>query len=344
MWKLLKPFLFQFDAEKVHHTTMQWFKAGLSVPFSSHVFPPLGKGEHDLQPKQLMGLTFPNPLGLAAGFDKDGKYFDLMSHLGFGFVEIGTVTPEPQEGNPKPRIFRLPEDEALINRLGFNNEGVEACVQRLKAKQKPRDLILGGNIGKNKWTPNDEAHLDYEICFERLFPYVDYFVVNVSSPNTPGLRELQEKGPLKKLLSHIQDLNHRKEAPKPILLKVAPDLSEGQLKDCTDIVQELDLPGMIISNTTISRKNIKTGKDIIEKIGDGGVSGAPLFDRSTSMLRMARQLLGEEAVLIGVGGIHSLETAKEKLDAGADLIQMYTGLIYEGPGIVRHILKGLRVH
>lgn len=318
------------------------FKTALSLPFSSLVFPRLGKGKYDKQPRELMGLQFVNPVGLAAGFDKDGKYFDTMGRLGFGFVEIGTITPEMQEGNPLPRIFRLPEDRALINRLGFNNEGARACKKRLEKKQKPEHLIIGANIGKNKWIPNEEAYKDYEFCFEQLFPYVDYFVVNVSSPNTPDLRALQEKEPLERLLSHLQGLNQLKDHPKPLLLKVAPDLGEGQLEEIAEIVKKLRLEGMIVSNTTIRRKDLHSPEEMVSAIGKGGLSGAPLFERSTEMIKQTRRLLGDEFIIIGVGGIDSPEKAKAKLDAGADLIQLYSGMIYEGPGLIRRILKHLK--
>jgi dihydroorotate dehydrogenase len=341
MWNLFKPIFFAFPPERIHYITLHALQALLRVPILKNVFPALGKGKDDLQPLSFLGLEFPNPIGLAAGFDKDARFFREMSHLGFGHVEIGTVTPMPQEGNPQPRLFRLPKDEALINRMGFNNQGVEACVERLKRFKKPKHLILGGNIGKNKWTPNEEAYLDYEICFKALFPYVDYFVVNVSSPNTPNLRDLQEKEPLTQLLKHILDLNEAMEHPKPILLKIAPDVTEGQLEDIADIVKQLALPGIIVSNTTIDRNGLETKKEVVEAIGNGGLSGAPVFEKSTDVLRRIRKLLGKETVIIGVGGINSPKRAKAKLEAGADLIQLYSGMIYEGPGLIRRILKSL---
>lgn len=314
----------------------------LRIPVLNSLFPALGEGKYDLKPRSVLGLDFPNPIGLAAGFDKDARFFREMSHLGFGHIEIGTVTPMPQDGNPQPRLFRLPKDEALINRMGFNNQGVEACVERLKNFKKPKHLILGGNIGKNKWTPNEDAYKDYEICFRALFPYVDYFVVNVSSPNTPNLRDLQEKEPLTRLLKHVLYLNESMEVQKPVLLKIAPDLTEGQLEDIADIVKELSLPGIIVSNTTIDRSGLSSNETMVDSIGNGGLSGAPLFERSTEILRKMRRLLGDDTVIIGVGGINSPERAQAKLAAGADLIQLYSGMIYEGPGLIRHILKSLQ--
>ncbi|MEL7123830.1 MAG: quinone-dependent dihydroorotate dehydrogenase, partial [Bacteroidota bacterium] len=297
--------------------------------------------EHHTLKRDFAGLSFKNPVGLAAGFDKDGAYLDLMPYLGFGFLELGTVTPKPQVGNPQPRLFRLPEDNALINRMGFNNKGVDALVEQLKNYQKPADLIIGGNIGKNKVTPNEQAIDDYEICFEALFDYVDYFVVNVSSPNTPGLRALQEKEPLTALLSHLQQLNQAKSTPKPILLKIAPDLTEGQLDDIVEIIQDTNLAGVIATNTTIDRSNLNTSSSTIESIGNGGLSGQPLRDNSTAIIKYIAQKTEGQLPIVAVGGISSAESAKEKLDAGASLVQIYTGLIYEGPGLVSTINRAL---
>ena len=285
-----------------------------------------------------MGLKFENPVGLAAGFDKDGKYYRQMAALGFGFIEIGTVTPKPQGGNPQPRLFRLPKDKALINRMGFNNEGVDAMVERLKGK-RPKGVIIGGNIGKNKVTPNEEAVNDYAICFEKLFDLVDYFVVNVSSPNTPGLRELQDKEPLTKLLSHLQKLNNQKPAQKPILLKIAPDLTNEQLDDIIDIVKDTKLEGVIATNTTIAREPLTTSKETIESIGNGGLSGAPLKQRSTEVIRYLYEKSGKQLFIIGVGGIDNPDEAIEKLNAGASLVQIYSGMVYYGPGLVKDICK-----
>ena len=291
-----------------------------------------------------MGLNFPNAVGLAAGFDKDGKHIAGLAWLGFGFIEVGTVTPIAQEGNPAPRLFRLPQDKALINRMGFNNEGLDALTERLEALRRkgvPKQLVIGGNIGKNKVTPNETAANDYLICFEKLFPWVDYFVVNVSSPNTPGLRELQEKEPLTRLLNLLQDKNRAQKSPKPILLKIAPDLSESQLDDIADIVRTTGLAGVIATNTTISRAALSTPESQIAAIGMGGLSGVPVRARSTEVIRYLREKLGKEAVIIGVGGIDSAASAREKLNAGADLVQVYTGLVYEGPGLVKGILGKL---
>ncbi len=287
-----------------------------------------------------MGLTFPNPVGLAAGFDKDGKSFREMASLGFGFIELGTVTPKPQSGNPTPRLFRLPADEALINRMGFNNDGVEALVNRLK-KGTPENLVIGGNIGKNKITPNEKAVDDYTYCFEQLFPYVDYFVVNVSSPNTPNLRALQDKEPLTQLLSTLQTVNQQKSTPKPILLKIAPDLSNAQLDDIIEIIGRTKLDGLIATNTTINRDHLQTSDEKIRNIGAGGLSGAPLTQRSFEILRYLKERLSKNTIIISVGGINSPEEVLKRLKAGADLIQIYTGLVYEGPGIVKRINKRL---
>ena len=287
--------------------------------------------------KVVFGIKFKNPVGLAAGFDKEAQFIDEFASLGFGFIEIGTITPKGQPGNPKPRLFRLKEDEALINRMGFNNEGVEHAVKMLKKRKS--DVIVGGNIGKNKITPNEDAFRDYEICFETLFEHVDYFAVNVSSPNTPNLRELQEKEPLKQLLSRLKERNSIKKQQKPILLKIAPDLTDEQLDDIIDIVDEVDLDGVIASNTTISRNNLRANANEIAQIGNGGLSGKPLKDRSTQVIRYLRENAKKEFPIIGVGGINSPEDAMEKINAGASLVQLYTGFIYQGPALIRRINK-----
>ncbi|MEM9992248.1 MAG: quinone-dependent dihydroorotate dehydrogenase, partial [Bacteroidota bacterium] len=290
--------------------------------------------------REVLGLKFKNPVGLAAGFDKDGKAFRDMAALGFGFVEVGTVTPLPQAGNAQPRLFRLPQDEALINRMGFNNAGMDAMVEQLK-KGKPEGLIVGGNIGKNKVTPNESAVEDYVKCFETLFPYVDYFVVNVSSPNTPNLRALQDKKPLTHLLSTLQQLNQAKPSPKPMLLKIAPDLSFEQIDDVVDIVQAVKLDGIIATNTTIDRSTLRTTKTEVDKVGNGGLSGRPLTDRATEIIRYIHQRTKGKLTIIGVGGIASAAEAKAKLEAGASLVQIYTGLVYEGPSLVKRIKQSL---
>ena len=292
--------------------------------------------------REVFGLKFKNPVGLAAGFDKDAKLIDEMAMLGFGFIEIGTLTPKPQEGNPKPRLFRLPQDEALINRMGFNNGGVLEAVERLKKRKS--DVIVGGNIGKNKVTPNEKAIDDYLFCLESLHPYVDYFVVNVSSPNTPNLRDLQEKEPLKALLTAVKAANDAKEKPKPILLKIAPDLTDGQLDDIVEIVQETGIAGVIATNTTIDRSQLQTNKTQVEDIGAGGASGKVLKSRSTDVIRYLHQKSQGSFPIIGVGGIFSPEDAIEKLEAGASLVQVYSGMIYEGPSLIKRIKKGLATY
>jgi len=289
--------------------------------------------------REVFGLKFDNPVGLAAGFDKDAKLFDELASFGFGFIEIGTVTPLPQEGNPKPRLFRLKDDSGLINRMGFNNQGIEAVVASLRRRKT--NIIIGGNIGKNKVTPNEKAVDDYEICFEKLFPYVDYFVVNVSSPNTPGLRDLQEKAPLTALLNRLQELNSAKESRKPILLKIAPDLTNEQLDDIIEIVADTKIDGVVATNTTIDRSGLKTDKNKVDAIGNGGLSGKPVRVRSTEVIKYLSDKSNRAFPIIGVGGIHSAEDALEKLDAGATLVQVYTGFIYEGPALVKRINKAI---
>jgi dihydroorotate dehydrogenase len=337
---ILKPILFKFQPEKAHKITMKLFRLSLSLPLGKAIFKRLYSVENEKLKRELFGLTFENPVGLAAGFDKDGKYFKDLENLGFGFIEIGTVTPKPQDGNPKPRLFRLKQDGALINRMGFNNEGLEAFVNRIKNRSNDR-IIIGGNIGKNKVTPNEMAFKDYEICFDALYPYVDYFVVNVSSPNTPNLRDLQEKEPLTKLLNSIQILNQAKIAPKPILLKIAPDLTEGQLDDIIDIVKDTKIDGLIATNTTIDRSNLSTSQSAIEQIGNGGLSGAPLRNRSTEIIRYIHTKSQGAFPIIGVGGISKPEDAIEKLEAGAALVQVYSGLVYYGPALIRDINKAI---
>ncbi len=340
MYKILKPLLFLIQPETAHKLTLSLFKIALFLPGGKWIAKKMYNTQDERLKRNLFGLEFKNPVGLAAGFDKDAKYINLMSHLGFGFIEIGTVTPKPQVGNPQPRLFRLKKDKALINRMGFNNEGLEATVERLK-KARPEGLILGGNIGKNKVTPNEEAENDYKLCFEAMHPYVDYFVVNVSSPNTPGLRDLQDKEPLSKLLNKLQQLNRKKPNPKPILLKIAPDLTDSQLDDIVEIVENTGIAGLIATNTTISRAGLQESQESIEKIGNGGLSGQPLQERSTEVIRYLHQKSNGAFPIIAVGGIHSAESAKEKLEAGAALVQIYTGLIYEGPKLIKRINQSL---
>ncbi len=340
MYRLLKPLLFLLQAETAHRITLRLFRILLYLPFGKFFIKKIYVYEDERLRRELFGLTFKNPVGLAAGFDKDAKYIDTMSRLGFGFIEVGTVTPKPQVGNPRPRLFRLRKDDALINRMGFNNEGVAATLERLK-KLRPEGLIIGGNIGKNKTTPNENAEEDYVICFEALHDYVDYFVVNVSSPNTPGLRDLQDKKPLQKLLHRLQDLNREKPTPKPILLKIAPDLTNSQLTDIVEIIQTTGISGVIATNTTVSRENLKENPKNIQQIGNGGLSGQPLKARATEVIRYLSEQSGATFPIIAVGGIASAEDAQEKLDAGASLVQIYTGLIYEGPALVKKINRSL---
>lgn len=332
---VIRKFLFQFDPEKIHHFTFSTIKAGMKFPFLPSIAESMFKVSAPGLEKEVFGLKFKNPVGLAAGFDKNAVLFDEFSNFGFGFVEVGTVTPKAQPGNPKKRIFRLKSDEALINRMGFNNDGVDAVVERLRKRKT--DIIIGGNIGKNKVTPNENAIDDYMICFEKLFDVVDYFVVNVSSPNTPNLRALQDKEPLMELLQTLQDKNNTKEQPKPILLKIAPDLTDSQLIDIIDIVNTTKIAGVIATNTTISREGLSSE----HKEETGGLSGKPVKNRSTEVIRFLAEKSNKSFPIIGVGGIHSEEDAREKIEAGADLIQLYTGFIYEGPGLVKRINKSL---
>lgn len=310
-----------------------------SIPGAPFLFKKCFKVKDKCLEKELFGLKFSNPVGLAAGFDKDAKMIDEFAALGFGFVEIGTITPKPQPGNEKPRLFRLLKDEGIVNRMGFNNEGALLAVERLRKVKS--DIIIGGNIGKNKNTPNEEAVNDYLFCFEVLFSYVHYFVVNVSSPNTPGLRALQEKEPLKKILINLQRRNADFPNPKPILLKIAPDLSNDQLDDIVEIVKESGIAGIIATNTTILRENLKTSKIQIDKTGAGGLSGRPLKKRATEVIRYLAEKSAHSFPIIGVGGVGSPEDALDKLEAGASLVQLYTGFIYEGPSLVRRINRAI---
>lgn len=339
MYYFIRFFLFLFDPEKIHHFTAKAIRFMLSIPGMKWIWTKMYVVKDPKLEREIFGLKFSNPVGLGAGFDKDAKMYKDLAYCGFGFIEIGTVTPVGQPGNDKPRLFRLPKDKGIINRMGFNNEGVEAAAQRLKNNNS--NVIIGGNIGKNKVTPNENALDDYLISFRALFPVVDYFVVNVSSPNTPNLRDLQEKEPLMNLLSALMTENKQKSKPKPILLKIAPDLADGQLDDIIEIVATTKIDGVIATNTTISRENLKTDKATVDAIGMGGLSGKPLTQRSTEVIRYLAQKSGKSFPIIGIGGIHSAEDALEKLDAGADLIQLYTGFIYEGPGLVKRINKAI---
>jgi len=332
---ILKPLLFLLDPERAHLVTVSLLRIIFCVPGVKWILHTIYTIENPLLHTNLWGLDFPNPVGLAAGFDKDGKYYEQLSSLGFGFIEIGTVTPLPQRGNDKPRLFRLPADQALINRMGFNNDGVEALVGRLK-NRNPGKIIIGGNIGKNKMTSNENANDDYVKCFEALYSFVDYFVVNVSSPNTPGLRELQEKEPLTKLLSVLMFHNKTKPKIKPILLKIAPDLAETQLDDIIEIINTTGIHGIIATNTTLDRSPLITDTS---NIGVGGLSGRPVKDKSTEIIKYIHQKSYGKIIIIGVGGIECPDDAIEKLKAGALLIQVYSGLVFEGPGLIKKINK-----
>ena len=330
----IRPLLFKFDPEEVHYFTFSLIRFLSNIPGFSAISKSLYEVEDSRLETEVFGLRFKNPVGLAAGFDKDAKLYEELSNFGFGFIEIGTLTPVGQEGNPKKRLFRLKEDSAIINRMGFNNGGVKEAVERLK---KNKGVLIGGNIGKNKLTPNEDATSDYEICFEALFDYVDYFVVNVSSPNTPNLRELQEKEPLKQLLNTLQNKNLAKPKQKPILLKIAPDLTNEQLLDIIEIVNETKIAGVIATNTTLSREGLRSEN----KSEMGGLSGKPLTIRSTEVIRFLSEKSNKSFPIIGVGGIHSAQDALEKLEAGASLVQLYTGFIYEGPKLIKEINTAL---
>lgn len=345
MYKLVRSFLFLFDPERVHYFSMNTFRFLCRIPFIKNIIRSCYQPKK-CNPYSLFDIEFPNRVGLGAGFDKNAKYLSELQLLGFGYVEIGTVTPLPQDGNDKPRLFRLPADKALINRMGFNNEGVAIVADRLKKwkeqihnpKLSNQRMIIGGNIGKNKITPNEEAWKDYEKCFTALHPYVDYFVVNVSSPNTPGLRELQEKDSLRKILTNLQSLNKNYKAQKPILLKIAPDLSDEQINDVIDLSIEIKLDGLVAANTTIDRSNLNDkSKSLAENIGAGGLSGLPVRVRATEIVKYICQKTNGRIPVIASGGIFTGRDATEKINAGASLVQVWTGFIYEGPSIVKNI-------
>ncbi len=359
MYKFIRNILFCFDAEKVHYLSMNSLKLLCKIPLGkrliSYIYKPNSTAQYS-----IFNIQFSNRVGLGAGFDKNARYLNELETLGFGFVEIGTVTPLPQDGNPKPRLFRLLKDKAIINRMGFNNDGMGVVAERLKKWKKSSEfivhssqsganselrtknyrLIIGGNIGKNKSTPNEDAWLDYEKCFLALHEYVDYFVVNVSSPNTPGLRELQEKDFLRKILTNLQSLNVKLLNPKPILLKIAPDLTQTQIDDVIDLALEIKLDGLVASNTTISREGLSKESEEVSK-EMGGLSGLPLKIRSTDVIKYISQKTNGQLPIIGSGGIFTGEDAKEKINAGASLVQVWTGFIYEGPGIVKNICAKL---
>lgn len=329
---LIRPILFRFDAEKVHDFTFICLKFLGRLPFLFYFIKFLYKPSNSLLETNLFGIKFPSPVGLAAGLDKNAKLINEFSSLGFGFIEIGTVTPKPQDGNPKKRLFRLLEDKAIINRMGFNNDGVEKIALRLK---KRRNIIVGGNIGKNKNTPLAEANSDYLISFDSLFDYVDYFAVNVSSPNTENLRDLQHQDNLKSLLNSIQKNNNSRKQPKPVLLKIAPDLNETQLLNIIEVVKETGVDGIIATNTTIERNKLKSSIELVNQ--KGGLSGFPLKDKSTEVIKFLHKSSKGKIPIIGVGGIMNSNDALEKIKAGATLVQLYSGFIYSGPGLVKQI-------
>ena len=342
MYKRLKPLIFRFSPEVAHEWTMRLLTLACAIPGVAWIL----RRHYTVTDKRLevsiAGLTFPNPVGLAAGFDKDARWLKEMRTLGFGFVEIGTVTPIPQKGNPRPRLFRLPADRGVINRMGFNNGGMVQAAAKLR--RRPQGLLVGGNIGKNKTTPNASADLDYLKSFQSLHAHVDYFVVNVSSPNTPGLRELQSKEPLTQLLQLLMNENATMPTSRPIFLKIAPDLSDSELDDIIDLVQETGIAGVIATNTTISREGLQMDEARVQEMGPGGLSGAPVRERSTEVIRYLHTKSGGSFPIIGVGGICSGVDAQEKLDAGASLVQVYSGLIFEGPGLIRRINRHLLQH
>jgi len=341
MYHLIKSILFKMDAEKAHHLTIQILKKSEQLPFIIELL--FGKPIHhpSLQ-REVFGLTFPNPVGLAAGLDKNAEVVDAMAMLGFGFVEIGTITPKPQPGNDKPRLFRLVKDEALINRMGFNNVGADLAAARLNNRKS--NIIVGANIGKNKITPNEDAVLDYEYCFKTLFDSADYFVVNVSSPNTPGLRALQDKDALTRILASLQHINFGKPSPKPLLLKIAPDLSESQLDEVAAVAAATEIQGVVANNTTIARQGLLTEKSIVENIGAGGLSGKPITSASTKVISYLNAQLSSHSTqlkTIAVGGIMNSTDAIEKLNTGSSLIQLYTGFIFKGPQLIKDINRSL---
>lgn len=342
MYRLLRNILFAIQPERVHYMAMGWLKMACVLAPTRWIVKKCFSYTDPSLERELWGIRFPNPVGLAAGFDKDARWTDELSCLGFGFVEIGTVTPRPQPGNDKPRLFRLPADEALINRMGFNNQGAEVAAGRLRHRKER--LIIGGNIGKNKVTPNEDALEDYEICFRDLYNEVDYFVVNVSSPNTPGLRELQDKEPLMRILNRLKQMNEEMGSPKPLLLKIAPDLTDSQLDDIVEIVRSTRIQGIVATNTTIDRSNLQTPAAEVQAMGAGGLSGKPLRKRATEVIRYLHNKSNGSFPIIAVGGIYTAADAIEKLEAGASLVQVYTGFIYEGPAIAKKICKGLLKH
>ena len=340
MYKLfIRRFLFLFDPEKIHYVTFSLIRFFCKVPFFSSIFRAMYLIEDKRLERNLFGITFKNPVGLAAGFDKNAVLYNELANFGFGFIEIGTVTPIGQEGNPKKRLFRLKDDQGIINRMGFNNDGLETAIEQLK-KNKGK-LIIGGNIGKNTQTKPENYTNNYEECFKGLHPYVDYFVLNVSCPNVGSHEKLNDKEYLLELISSIQNLNLLEPTQKPILLKIAPDLNNNQLNEIIEIVAETKIDGIIASNTSISRSGLKASKKHLQEIGNGGLSGLPIKEKSTRVIKYLKDTSNKAFPIIGVGGIHSAKDALEKIEAGADLVQIYTGFIYEGPGLIKQINKAL---
>ncbi|MDA9008197.1 quinone-dependent dihydroorotate dehydrogenase [Flavobacteriaceae bacterium] len=340
MYKLfIRPFLFLFDPEKIHYITFSLIRFLCKVPLMALIFRSIYKIEDKRLERTLFGITFKNPVGLAAGFDKNAVLFNELANFGFGFIEIGTVTPLGQEGNPKKRLFRLKEDNGIINRMGFNNDGLEIAIQQLK-KNKGK-LIIGGNIGKNTQTSSENYTTDYELCFKGLYPFVDYFVLNVSCPNVASHEKLNDKSYLIELITAIQKLNNQEIIQKPILLKIAPDLNNNQLDEIIELVAETKIDGVIASNTSTTRNNLKASNRLLKEIGNGGLSGQPIKELSTKVIKYLAQNSNKAFPIIGVGGIHSAEDALDKIEAGADLVQIYTGFIYEGPGLIKKINKAL---
>ncbi len=337
--KLIRPLLFLFNPEWIHRVIAGMLPLFFAIPGMAAI---ARKHYHINDPglsRKVFGLNFPNTVGIAAGFDKEAVLYNSLANFGFGHIEIGTVTPRPQKGNPKPRLFRLPKDQALVNRMGFNNKGLDSFVRNLR-KNRP-GVIVGGNIGKNTLTPNDKATEDYCLCFEGLFDLVDYFVINVSCPNIKDLDKLQDKAELIKLLQAVQKINQSKSGPKPILLKISPDLSHTQLDEVLEIVQETRLDGIVATNTSTHREGLVSNPDNITRIGEGGLSGRPLKEKSTSTIAYLHRQSKGKIPIVGVGGIFDAEDALEKLQAGASLVQVYTGFIYNGPGIGKKINQGV---
>ncbi|CAM1368295.1 quinone-dependent dihydroorotate dehydrogenase [Tenacibaculum xiamenense] len=336
---LIRPIFFLFDPEKIHHFTFSLVKGLSRIPLMSSLFRSIYKVKDKRLERKLFGLTFENPVGLAAGFDKNAVLYNELADFGFGFVEIGTVTPVGQEGNPKKRLFRLKDDQGIINRMGFNNEGLDAAVKQLK-KNKGK-IIIGGNIGKNTNTKPENYTEDYLTCFKGLHPYVDYFVLNVSCPNVSSHAKLEDAGYLKELITEVKNLNEKESVQKPILLKIAPDLNNGQLDEIIELISETKIDGVIASNTSVNREGLKASKERLNEIGNGGLSGQPIKDRSTKVIKYLADNSNKAFPIIGVGGIHSAKDALEKIDAGADLVQVYTGFIYEGPSLIKKINKAI---